>query len=336
MLGKDSIQDTTAALTDLAETILAQVVQSQQSLLRKKFGVPRLEGAREDCRFAVLALGKLGAREMNYHSDMDLMVIYENDGHTEPEKRNERCEQTENSHYFTDLAQRIIRSLSQVGPMGRLYQVDMRLRPSGKSGNLVLPLCVFRRYFEPNGAAHTWERQALTRSRIILGEPEFAAEVMKAVIQAAYEAPWRCETVEEITKMRERLEASRPTRDLKRGSGGLTDVEFLVQRFQLEHGRHLPSLRTPNIWQGLKALHEANLIDAATSQELQEGYSFLFRVQSRLRIVHNRSLDAIPEATEEIEKVARRLGFDEVGKFLSEIEVHRSRIRSHYLRLMPC
>ena len=118
---------------------------------------------------------------MNYHSDLDLMMIYEGDGRTArppASSRHERFELTDNFHFFTELAQRIIKALSQIGPMGRLYQVDMRLRPTGKSGSLVLPLCEFRRYFmaghevaaHPEGGAQLWERQALTRARVVYGD----------------------------------------------------------------------------------------------------------------------------------------------------------------------
>src|SRR5207302_872704 len=146
MLGKDSIQETTAALSDLAETILAQIAVLQYAPLVRRYGAPLLDtGPRvgEVCRYALLGLGKLGGRELNYHSDLDLVLVYEGEGRTGPAPeatRFDRCEATDNFHYFTELAQRIIRAASYVGPMGRLYQVDMRLRPTGQSGSLVLPL----------------------------------------------------------------------------------------------------------------------------------------------------------------------------------------------------
>ena len=110
--------------------------------------------------------------------------------------------------------------------------------------------------------------------------------------------------------MRERMEASRGARDLKRGPGGVVDVEFLMQMFQLKYGRERPALRTPNTWEALDALHAAGLLSAEEHAALQTGYDFLRRVQSRLRIVHNRSLDELPEGPEEVDKLARRLGYE--------------------------
>jgi glutamate-ammonia-ligase adenylyltransferase len=348
ILGKDTIQETTTALSDLAQTILEQVSAPQETPLRKRYGTPLLEEgprAGQTCRFVILALGKLGAREMNYHSDLDLMMIYEGDGRTSPPagaSRHERFELTDNFHFFTELAQRIIKALSQIGPMGRLYQVDMRLRPTGKSGSLVLPLSEFTRYFltgtesaaHPEGGAQLWERQALTRARVVWGNHDFGTQVMEAVAEAAYGLIWKPEWVDEIAGMRERLEASRPARDLKRGPGGLADVEFLVQTLLLAHGKVNPLLRVANTWQALAALRAAGLLESVEQATLRACYDFLLRVQSRLRIVHNRTLDAVPESPAEVEKLARRLGFESWAKFLAELEQHRTRTRELYVRLM--
>ncbi len=146
ILGKDTIQQTTAALSDLAETILTPVAAPQWAPLEQRFGVPMLaagERAGQPCRFVLLALGKFGGRELNYHSDLDLIFLYEDDGRTAPPTgaaRFDQFELTDNRHFFTELAQHIIKALSYHGPLGRLYQVDMRLRPTGRSGSLVTPL----------------------------------------------------------------------------------------------------------------------------------------------------------------------------------------------------
>src|SRR5207245_1914600 len=139
---------------------------------------------------------------------LDLIRVYEGDGRTVPPARAsrfDRYELTVNFHFFTELAQRIIKTTSFMGPMGRLYQVDMRLRPTGKSGSLVIPLTEFRRYYE-GGGAQLWERQALTRARVVIGDADFAAEVMAVAEQGAYSLPWRPELADEILSMRERLE----------------------------------------------------------------------------------------------------------------------------------
>jgi glutamate-ammonia-ligase adenylyltransferase len=345
ILGKDTTQATTAALSDLAESILTQIATLQDPPLLSRFGVPYLaDGARanQPSRYVLLGLGKLGGRELSYHSDLDLILVYEGDGRTGPPagaSRFERFELTDNFHFFTELAQRVIKVAGVLGPMGRLYQVDMRLRPTGKSGSLVIPLTEFRRYYE-EGGAQLWERQALTRARVVFGDPQFGAEVMAAVAAVAYELPWRPGMADEIADMRERLEASRSDRDLKRGFGGIVDIEFLVQLLQLKHGRGLPALRSTNTWEALAALGQSGLLTAEEHEALRGAYDFLRQVESRLRIIHNRSLDELPQAPEGLEKLARRLGL-EAGpgatagrRFLAELDRHTTQTRELFLRVV--
>ncbi len=344
ILGKDSIRETTAALSDLAEVLLAQITVLQQPGLLKRFGVPYLaDGPRagQPSRYALLALGKLGGREMSYHSDLDLILVYEGDGRTAPPpgaSRFDRYELTDNFHYFTEFAQRVIRVTGMMGPMGRLYPVDMRLRPTGKSGSLVIPLTEFRRYYE-GGGARLWERQALTRARVVFGDPGFAAEVRQAVSAGAYEPPWEPRFADEIREMRQRLEASRSERDLKRGFGGIVDVEFLIQYFQLRHGPDVPALRTGNTWEALDALRDQGLLAATAYETLRAGYDFLRLIESRLRIVYNISSDELPHDSDDLEKLARRLGFEPgAGRaardaFLTELERRTNQIRECFLEL---
>jgi glutamate-ammonia-ligase adenylyltransferase len=346
ILDKDTIQGTTAALSELAETILSQIALLQEPPLVKRFGIPYLapsEGTGQASRYALLGLGKLGGWEMSYHSDLDLILIYEGDGLTVPPPgatRFDRYQCTDNFHYFTELAQRIIKAASYQGPMGRLYQVDMRLRPTGKSGSLVIPLSEFRRYYEPAGGAQLWERQSLTRARVVHGDPIFGQEVMAAVTQGAFGLPWRGEMVDEVQEMRERLEASRSGWNLKRGFGGIADIEFIVQLLQLKHGRSTPVLRTTNTWAAIDALRTSGFLSAEDHHILHDGYSFLRQVESRLRIVHNRSLDELPEKPEDLEKLARRLGCEgdpqrsAAQEFHAEMERHTARIRELFLRLI--
>jgi glutamate-ammonia-ligase adenylyltransferase len=345
ILGKDTIQQTTAALSDLAETILAQIALLQEPPLAKRFGVPYLsdgDRAGQASRYVILGLGKLGGKELSYHSDLDLILVYEGDGRTGPPagaSRHDRYEQTDNFHFFTELMQRIIKVTSLLGPMGRLYQVDMRLRPTGKSGSLVIPLTEFHRYYE-EGGAQLWERQSLTRARVVFGDADFGQDVMAVVDQGAYGLEWRPQIADEIRAMRERIEASRGERDLKRGIGGIVDVEFLVQLLQMKYGRKQPALRTPNIWEALDALRKADLLSDADHRILRASYDFLRLVESRLRIVHNRSLDELPEGKEDLEKLARRMGCDPffgasaADRFLADLERNTQQTREVFDRLV--
>ncbi|MGE3805039.1 MAG: bifunctional [glutamate--ammonia ligase]-adenylyl-L-tyrosine phosphorylase/[glutamate--ammonia-ligase] adenylyltransferase [Gemmataceae bacterium] len=340
ILGKDAIPASCAALSDLAETLLVQVAHMQDPLNRQKFGIPYLDGdgPKRVCRYAILGLGKLGGREMSYHSDLDLILVYEGDGRTGPPagaSRFYQYQETDHFEYFTQLARKIIKVLGTHGPLGQLYDVDMRLRPTGKSGSLVIPLAEFEKYYEEG--AQLWERQALTRARVVFGDPDFGEQVMKVVARGAFGQPWRRQVAEEIADMRERLESSRSGRDLKRGFGGIVDVEFLVQLLQIRYAGADPALREPNTWKALDALHKAKLLDGDQYQTANAGFDFLRRVQGRLRIVQNRSQDELPEAADEVAKLARRLGFegaDAGPQFQAALEQHTTQIRELFLALI--
>lgn len=304
LLGKTSIAETTAALSDLAETVLNQVFdlcESKVSLRSDKLGNAPAIG-KLPCAYVVLGLGKLGGRELDYHSDLDLLLLYEKDG-----------EYTVNgstfgsiNQFFTELAQRAIRMLSQMGPMGRLYPVDMRLRPTGKSGSLVLSLAEFCRYF--SSSAQLWERQALLRARVVRGEGPFVDKVIRSIPEAIFSEGWSPIFMDEIHAMRLRLESPSP-RHLKRGIGGIMDIEFLVQMLQMKYGRRFRDLLQTNIWVILKHLAKHELLTVEEEALLEDSYSFLRRVMSRLRVATDRPCTELPESAEDLTKFARRLGY---------------------------
>jgi len=325
LLGKDDIRAVTSALSDVAEALLREVATREEAAMRERFG--------DAGPYVLLAMGKLGGREMSYHSDLDLVLIYSGEGRSTGQRPLDHYE------YFTEYARRLIKSLSQHGPLGRLYAVDMRLRPTGQSGSLVVPLEEFRRYYD-GGGAQIWERQSLTRARPVHGDPAFTDDAMAAVRDAAFAVPWGPGVVTEIRAMRERLEASAPPRSLKRGPGGMTDVEFLVQAFQLRHGRIRPEVCVTNTWDCLDALRQFGLLGPKDHEVLAAGYSFHRQAEARLRIVTNRPLNEYPDVPAELERLARRMGFNAAerlnagDRFLAELDRHSRGVREAFNRLV--
>jgi glutamate-ammonia-ligase adenylyltransferase len=219
--------------------------------------------------------------------------------------------------------------------MGKLYAVDMRLRPSGQSGSLAVSLAEFRRYYG-GGGGQLWERQALTRARAVHGDPGFAAEVEAAAREAAYTPAWSPATADGVRAMRQKLEGGRCARDLKRGPGGLADVEFLVQLFQLKYGGEWPALRTTSTRAALAALRDTGLITAEEHTTLRSGYDFLRRVEGRLRLVTNRAPEELPDDAAELDKLAWRLGDagpGAGGRLCSELARHTGPVRALFARL---
>lgn len=326
LLGKDAVRETTAALSDLAETVLNAVFERSEPAVRTKHGVAG--------RYVVLGLGKLGGREIGYHSDLDLILVYEADGPTtRPPGHEGRFAGSSNSRYFTDLAQRAIKHLSAAGPLGRLYEVDMRLRPTGKSGSLTLPLSEFRKYFAVGGGAGTWERQSMIRARVVRGDADFAWAVTGAIREAVLGPNWSPAIAAEVRGMRAKLESTAGPRSLKRGRGGLADIEFAVQLLVLKYGRTHPTILQPNVWDALEAIELADLIPKDDVAALRAGYTFLRAAEARLRLVTDRPLTELPENRDDRDRLARQLGFANADAFQAAFAAHADAVRSAFERI---
>ena len=255
----------------------------------------------------MLALGKLGGREPNYHSDLDLIFLYEASGSTVSMGR-ESAAATSNSHFFSELGQRLIRVASHLGPHGRLYEVDARLRPTGRSGSLAMPFDGFASYFA-TGRAQLWERQALCKARVVQGAPQVAAAAMEVVFQAAFGTPWKPEFATEIRQMRARLEENASGANLKRGPGGTVDIEFLVQMLQLKHGGQDPSVRHPGTLDALVALEKGGYLSADDAEYFRQSYRFQRSVEARIRLMNAAGRHELPENERELAKLAYLLGY---------------------------
>ena len=263
-----------------------------------------------------------------------MIILYEGEGKPHGGNIHPTDEQQlDNNSFFIELTQRIIKTLSNHGPLGRLYELDLRLRPTGRSGSLVIPIQEFQKYYCDSDNVQLWERLMLSRARVVHGDPSFANDVSVIVNNAVCMVSWQSSFIDEIKNMRDRLEASRNPSDLKRGSGGMADVEFLVELLQIRFGASHPSIRHSNVWSALEAMKSCGLVSPTEHFELTGAYDFLFRVQGRLRIVQNLAIDTIPDKTEEVTKLARRLGFDLVA-FQETLARHQKIVRKHYLQIL--
>jgi len=314
LLGKSDIRRTTTSLSEVAKTLLQAIFELIEPAAAAKFGAPLPA-------YAVLGLGKLGGREISYHSDLDILLVYANSD-----------AQAAVQHAFNTLAQQAIKLASKVGPLGRLYDVDMRLRPTGKSGSVAISLDEFHRYY--GQAGQLWERMGLTRARHIHGCPAFADAVMAAVRTAMFGKPWLPSHVRELAAMRARLESTATRRSFKRGRGGVVDVEFVVQLLQLKYGQRDPVILKPNVWEALREAHAAGLLPTEEYTALDIGYTFLRFVEARVRIVTDRPLTEVPEHPGDVLKLARRTGFESSALFLEAFQQCRDRLRTTYLTIL--
>jgi [glutamine synthetase] adenylyltransferase / [glutamine synthetase]-adenylyl-L-tyrosine phosphorylase len=318
ILNKEPVEQINAALSNIAETVIEHVSAATYDTLVAKYGEPQSSVTGEPAEFLIVAMGKFGGAELNYHSDLDLLFLYTADGSTFHQRRTSRSsETTSNTHFFSEQAARIVRHCAEVGPQGRLYEVDPRLRPTGKSGRLATSLSEFLRYFQ-SGEGQLWERQALCRARVITGSPAASAAALETIHRAQYAIPWRKDFAREIMDMRRRMEEGATQWNLKRAPGGVVDVEFLVQLLQLKHGANLPSLRQPNTIRALDALHAAGILAKADWDYLTTSYQVLRSIQGRLRLMNMTALNDLPTNPEELSKLAQFLGYPDRDKLLTD------------------
>ncbi|MCE9604266.1 MAG: bifunctional [glutamate--ammonia ligase]-adenylyl-L-tyrosine phosphorylase/[glutamate--ammonia-ligase] adenylyltransferase [Planctomycetia bacterium] len=340
ILGKDDVRQIGSVLTDLAETCLTRIVRWEYERLVEKLGEPTIGETNEaagltagaPCGFALVALGKLGARELTYRSDLDLVFLYQADGPTVI-RRPRRGEPTTNQHFFGELGQRIIKVASYLGQYGRLYEVDPRLRPTGRSGPLATSFAEFARYYA-EGQAGVWERQSLCRARTVYGDKRTAVEALEVVHRAAFDHVWKPEDVAAIGEMRRRLEIDATPENLKRAPGTALDVEFLVQMLQLRYAGNDPSLRVPNTAAAMGALYAAGRMTAADYEFFTAGYGFLRALKSRLRLLSLTARNDLPTDAIELAKLARSLDYGDPEELLSDYRRHTLRIRQRYDQLM--
>lgn len=334
LLHKEDSQATQAALTAIAEACLEPIVAREYERLAAKFGRPRVgDGFRagQPCEMVILGMGKFGGQEMNYHSDLDIVFLYEADGHTAHDAGRSR-ETTSNQHFFSELGQRIIKSASHLSVFGRLFEVDARLRPTGKSGSLATSLAEFTRYFA-EGAGQLWERQALCKARVVYGSARTTPQTMAAVAEAAFYHPWRPTDADEIRQMRQRMEETATGANLKRGPGGLVDVEFLVQMLQLKHGGMNPTLRTHNTLAALSALYTTGHLSTDDYQVLDCGYRFLRLIEGRLRLMNSTARDNLPTDPTELAKLARLARYEHIELLMEDYTTSLRRIRERFDRI---
>lgn len=335
ILGKVDIRTVHRTLSDIAELCLTKIVERNFARLIEKYGQPLIgEGPRknEPCELVVLALGKLGGREPNYHSDLDVVFLYEAEGSTHHAPWSTRTNTTTNQHFFSELGQKIVKDVNSLGPYGRLYELDLRLRPTGRSGALAVSFDEFARYFR-EGQGRLWERQALCKARPIFGSPEARDAAMQVVREALMRPAWQPAFAEEIRDMRKRLEETATKQNLKRGAGGTVDVEFTVQMLQLRHASETPEVLTPGTLDALAALHEHGYLNDDDFEAFSTSYRFLRRIEARLRLMNTTARHDFPQDLMELKKLAYLLDYESPEKLAEDCERYTAENRARFERI---
>lgn len=335
--GMAGLAETTLELSNLADAALETALRASVHELEKKYGHPQYAptgGRKKRCPFTVIAMGKLGGRELNFSSDIDIMYLYlTGKGETSgPQK-------ITNHQYFVKVGELINRLIGQNTPDGFVFRVDLRLRPEGERGDLVQSLAGYELYYESWG--QTWERSALLKARPCAGDMELGKAFLETIRPFVFRKYLDYSAISEIRDMKQRVEKHAAAHgqdliDLKLGAGGIREIEFFISVLQLIYGAHEQGVREKS---SLKALHRLalkNLISFEEQQDLAMAYEFLRTAEHRLQVVDERQTHSLNNTMEEVQPLAMRMGFRDkdrlsAGKaFLALLARHNSRVRQIY------
>jgi glutamate-ammonia-ligase adenylyltransferase len=321
---------TARELSDLAQVCIELALSEAQRWAEERFGVPTTSSG-ERCAFTILGMGKLGGRELNCGSDVDLLPFYETD-EGDVVKDGVIVEQTLHEH-FTRITQRFTATLEDVTEDGMCWRVDLRLRPEGSRGPLVNALAAAERYYETWG--RTWERAALVRARPIAGHPGFGLRVIEALSPFVWRKAIDPRIAHEMNQLllRARVELSEdPDRDLKLGSGGIREAEFFVQSLQLIWGGREPGIRDTNTLEALRRLRSRGLVTDRESREVESAYLFLRRLEHRVQFATGIQTHQLPHG-DLLETIARSFGLAAGRELEREVEKTRRRVAARLASL---
>ena len=320
--GEISYEDVVRTMSDLAEVAVERTVRLASEELSARFGVPTSEeGAPED--LLVVAMGKLGGRELNVSSDIDLVFLYDEGGKTRPsETAGSRAQTIDNHEFFERLARRVIVLLHRVEAEGFVFRVDTRLRPFGESGPIVVSAAMLEEYLYREG--RDWERFAWLKARVI-NRPVFMTEeafsqatssLYSLITPFVYRKYVDFGVLASLSRVHEMIRAETIRRELGResginvklGRGGIREIEFIVQTFQVMRGGRDPQLRGRETLPMLRVASEAGCLAEPTAKKLAEDYIFLRNTEHALQYVDDRQTHFLADGAEVHEKVAAMLG----------------------------
>ncbi len=301
ILGKETVESTHQALSDTAEACVRRVIAFHQESLAQRFGDP-INHRDEPAEMVALALGKFGGREPNYHSDLDVVFLYDSDGETRRRVGGHRTTTT-NRHFFNQLAQEVTSRINNPGPFGQLYELDSRLRMTGEEGLLAISVDDFLKRFR-QGTASLWQRLALCKARSITGSRRLRQRIDAAIIDVIVATRWNPSMAHEIRTLKTRMQQSATEGNLKRGEGGTIDVELISQTLTLKHAKDSPEIIVPGTTASLAKLASAGYLAEEDSLTLINNYRTLRWVEANLRLMNTPARHELPEDVDSMKNLA--------------------------------
>lgn len=312
-------------LSDLADAAIRAALDWAVAALGARHGLPRTDGG-EPCGFGILGMGKLGGFELNFSSDVDLVFVYSESGATDGPRP------LSNEEYFRALGQRLVGLLNQKTADGFVYRVDVRLRPFGASGPLALSLPALENYLMQNG--RDWERYAYIKARVVSDWADadyFYRDVVRPFVYRRYLDYGVFASLRDMKAMIEaEVQRKEYQADVKLGPGGIREIEFIVQSFQLVRGGSIAELRGREILELLPALARHGCLAPEAVTELTAAYLFLRRLENAIQALRDQQTHRVPDAEGDRARLAFALDFPGWGELAAALDVQRATVARHF------
>lgn len=316
-------------LSVLADICLQAAIQHHTELMEEKHGTPRGPDKQAQ-KLVVIGLGKLGGGELNLSSDIDIIFCFPDNGACDGRRG------LANEQFFTRLTRQVIRSLSEITEDGFCFRVDTRLRPFGDSGPLVSSFAALEQYYQREG--RDWERYAWIKARPVAGDLVAGQQLLDILKPFVYRRYVDFGAIEALRDMHAnvREDARRKDRlaDIKRGPGGIREIEFLVQTFQLLRGGRLKSLQTASIFSAMAEISKLELLPADAIVQMRAAYRFLRRTENRIQALHDQQTHQVPDGEDGL-RVAQAMGFETMESFNLVLDGTRTSVQSLFEESLP-
>ena len=330
LAGRADLLETMAELSAFAEACLEHTLKILYRWQSAALGVPTASDGTQQ-HLVVLGLGKLGAGELNFSSDVDLIFAYPKSGRTRGS-----ASPVSNEDFFARLCRRLIKVVGQPTADGFVFRMDLRLRPFGDSGPLAMNFSAMEHYYQEQG--REWERYALIKARTVAGDKAGGAQLLEQLHPFVYRRYLDYGAFESLREMKQMIarEVKRHgmAQDIKLGPGGIREIEFFGQIFQLIRGGVVPSLQQTGILNVLKALADERHIPQTVSAELMDAYIFLRRTENRLQEYADQQTHRLPSDEIGRLRLAQALGFSGVAAFETTLNNHRKCVHGHFRMLL--
>ncbi len=342
LIGQTPLATITTGMTELAELALDIALEDSNALLDALHGAP-LTADGQRARLWVIGMGKLGARELNVSSDIDLIYVYDHDGETAG--RADGRGQISNHEYFAQQVKAIFAFIGEVTEHGFVFRVDLALRPNGNSGPAAVSLSALEDYFQAHG--REWERFAWLKSRVVAPlaciRDKLALPLRGAVLPFVFRRYLDYNVFDALRILHRQIRqqatkrcAGHPERanDVKLSRGGIREIEFTVQLLQVVRGGQFPELRTRPTVDALGRVARAGLMPQETAEALAQAYEFLRRVEHRIQYLDDQQTHVLPTRDDDLDWIAATLGLDRTSALLEALDTHRELVAGEFDRLL--